>query len=121
MQKTFDDLIRYLKKESPKKLDDAPDFELVERFAKMHGINPAEIKDVFLGFGATCDDEWDATRIPENTKIGDEVEVPFEAAGQLVVKQAERTKIVQITLTTAGLVPLHRQVRPANSLCCRAG
>ena len=78
MQKTFDDLIRYLKKETPKKLIDAPDFELVDRFAKTHGINVAEIKDVFLGFGATCDDEWDATRIPENTKIGDEVEVPFD-------------------------------------------
>ena len=78
MQKTFDDLIRCLKKETPKKLDDAPDFELVDRFAKTHGINPAEIKDVFLGFGATSDDEFVMIRIPENTKIGDDVEVPFE-------------------------------------------
>ena len=78
MQKTFDDLIRYLKKESPKKLEDAPDFELVERFAKTHGINPAEIKDVFIGFGAECDDDYGRIRVPENTKIGDDVEMPFE-------------------------------------------
>ena len=78
MQKTFEDLIRYLKKETPKKLIDAPDFELVERFAKDYGINPDEIKDVFIGFGGGCDDDFVMTRIPENTKIGDDVEMPFE-------------------------------------------
>ena len=78
MQKTFDELIRYLKKETPKKLIDAPDFELVERFAKDYGINPDEIKDVFRGFGGGCDDDFVMTRIPENTNIGDEVEVPFD-------------------------------------------